>query len=166
MPWAFYYWMACKRLKQARLRATAYVNNSHFERNSDALSKTKACSGNSAMFDGAWLDADNGSALPVKQSQPMAACLGTIPSFGAAETRRAIQAAQAASPGWAAKTGKERSQILRRWFDLCMQNQDDLAMILTLEQGKPLARGPGRDRPTARHSSSGLPKRQSAFTAT
>jgi succinate-semialdehyde dehydrogenase/glutarate-semialdehyde dehydrogenase len=92
--------------------------------------------------DGHWVDADNGTVLTVTNPAD-GSVLGTVPKFGAAETRRAINAAEAALPGWAAKTAKERSQILRRWFDLCMQQQDDLATILTLEQGKPFneARG-------------------------
>ncbi len=92
--------------------------------------------------DGSWVDADDGSVTTVNNPADNSV-LGTVPRFGAAETRRAIQAAQAAFPDWAARTGKERSQILRRWFDLCMQNQDDLAAILTLEQGKPLAEAKG-----------------------
>ncbi len=92
--------------------------------------------------DGSWLDADDGGVFTVNNPADNSV-LGTVPRFGAAETRRAIEAAQAAFPGWAARTGKERSQILRRWFDLCMQNQDDLATILTLEQGKPLAEARG-----------------------
>jgi succinate-semialdehyde dehydrogenase/glutarate-semialdehyde dehydrogenase len=85
---------------------------------------------------GSWVAADDGSVFsvtnPVDGSE-----LGTVPGFGVADTRRAIAAAEAALPGWRARTAKERSQIMRRWFDLCMQNQDDLATILTLEQGKP-----------------------------
>ncbi len=91
---------------------------------------------------GAWVNAaDSGSFAvtnPADGSQ-----IGTVPSFGARDTQRAIDAAEAALPAWRSKTAKERSQILRRWFDLCMQNQDDLAMILTLEQGKPLAEARG-----------------------
>jgi succinate-semialdehyde dehydrogenase/glutarate-semialdehyde dehydrogenase len=91
---------------------------------------------------GAWVNAGNGGAFPV--TNPVdGSQIGTVPSFSAADTQRAIDAAEAAFPAWRAKTAKERSQILRRWFDLCMQNQDDLAMILTLEQGKPLAEARG-----------------------
>jgi succinate-semialdehyde dehydrogenase / glutarate-semialdehyde dehydrogenase len=91
---------------------------------------------------GRWVDADDGAVLTVTNPAD-GSMLGTVPKFGAAETRRAIDAAEAALPDWAAKTAKERSQIMRRWFDLCMQQQDDLATILTLEQGKPFneARG-------------------------
>jgi succinate-semialdehyde dehydrogenase/glutarate-semialdehyde dehydrogenase len=69
--------------------------------------------------------------------------LGTVPDMGATETRRAIEAAAAAFPAWAAKTAKERGVILRRWHDLMMANQEDLALIMTAEQGKPLAESKG-----------------------
>ena len=65
--------------------------------------------------------------------------LGSIPNMGAAETRRAIAAAAAALPAWRARTAKERANILRRWFDLMIENQEDLAVLMTAEQGKPLA---------------------------
>ncbi|MEO7726633.1 MAG: NADP-dependent succinate-semialdehyde dehydrogenase, partial [Burkholderiales bacterium] len=69
--------------------------------------------------------------------------IGTVPKMGAAETRRAIEAANAAWPAWRARTAKERSIILRKWFDLMMANQDDLAILMTTEQGKPLAESKG-----------------------
>jgi succinate-semialdehyde dehydrogenase / glutarate-semialdehyde dehydrogenase len=75
---------------------------------------------------------------PATQAQ-----LGTIPNMGAAETRQAIAAAAAALPAWAARTAKERATILRRWFDLILSHQDDLATIMTAEQGKPLAESKG-----------------------
>ena len=91
---------------------------------------------------GAWVNAEKGGAFAVTNPAD-GSQIGTVPSFSTADTQRAIDAAEAAFPAWRAKTAKERSQILRRWFDLCMQNQDDLAMILTLEQGKPLAEARG-----------------------
>jgi len=69
--------------------------------------------------------------------------LARVPKMGAAETRQAIEAAAAAMPAWAAKTAKERAAVLRRWFDLMMANQEDLARIMTAEQGKPLAESRG-----------------------
>ena len=69
--------------------------------------------------------------------------IGTVPDMGASETRRAIEAAKAAFPTWAARTAKDRAIILRRWYDLMMANQDDLATIMTAEQGKPLAESKG-----------------------
>jgi succinate-semialdehyde dehydrogenase/glutarate-semialdehyde dehydrogenase len=93
-------------------------------------------------IDGAWADADGGGTISV-DNPSTGDVLGTVPKMGAAETRRAIDAAEAALPAWRAKTAKERSQILRRWFDLMMANQEDLAAIMTAEQGKPLAESKG-----------------------
>src|SRR5882757_3259638 len=89
-------------------------------------------------IDGKWADADSGKSIPVN-NPATGEILGTVPNMGAAETRRAIEAANAAFPAWRAKTAKERANILRKWFDLMMANQEDLAKILTAEQGKPLA---------------------------
>ncbi|HEX6102061.1 MAG TPA: aldehyde dehydrogenase family protein, partial [Alphaproteobacteria bacterium] len=92
--------------------------------------------------DGAWADAESGKTIPVK-NPANGEVLGTIPNMGAKETRRAIEAAERAWPAWRAKTGKERAAIMRRWYDLVMANQDDLAVIMTSEQGKPLAESRG-----------------------
>jgi succinate-semialdehyde dehydrogenase/glutarate-semialdehyde dehydrogenase len=72
-----------------------------------------------------------------------AVTIASVPNMGAAETEQAIQAAQQAFPGWSAKTGKERAEILRKWFDLIIVNADDLAMLMTAEQGKPLVEAKG-----------------------
>jgi len=93
-------------------------------------------------IDGAWLDADDKSTLTVNNPAD-GAQLGTVPKMGVAETRRAIEAANAAFPAWRARTAKERSVILRRWFELMMANQEDLAQLMTAEQGKPLAESRG-----------------------
>jgi succinate-semialdehyde dehydrogenase/glutarate-semialdehyde dehydrogenase len=93
-------------------------------------------------IDGAWLDADHG-ATRVIRNPATGAALGTIPTLGGAETRRAIAAASAALPGWRARTAAERARLLRRWFELMIANQDDLALIMTSEQGKPLAEAKG-----------------------
>ena len=93
-------------------------------------------------IDGVWVDADSGKNFSVT-NPANGAILGTAPDMGAAETRRAINAAQTAWPAWRAKTAKERSTILRKWFDLMMAAQDDLALLLTAEQGKPLAEARG-----------------------
>ena len=69
--------------------------------------------------------------------------LGTVPDMGASETKAAIDAAQAAFPAWARKTAKERAQVLRRMYELMLEHQDDLAIIMTAEQGKPLAEAKG-----------------------
>ena len=94
------------------------------------------------FVDGSWVAADGGGTLPV-QNPASGAALGVIPAMGAAETRRAIDAAARALPPWAARTAKDRSVILRRWFDLMLANQDDLAVLMTAEQGKPLAESKG-----------------------
>ena len=94
------------------------------------------------FIDGRWIGADDGGTIDV-QNPATNAKLGTIPKMGTAETRRAISAASVAMVGWAAKTAKERAIILRRWFDLIMQNQQDLATLMTAEQGKPLAESVG-----------------------
>ena len=92
--------------------------------------------------DGAWADADDGATMPIVDPAT-GALVGTAPVFRAAETRRAIDVAERAFPGWRAKTAKERAAILRRWNDLMLANADDLARILTAEQGKPLAEAKG-----------------------
>lgn len=91
---------------------------------------------------GQWIDADGGGTIEVTNPST-GEVLGTVPKCGAAETRRAIEAANAAWPAWRAKTAKERSQILRRWHDLMIANQDDLARLMTAEQGKPMAEAKG-----------------------
>jgi len=95
-----------------------------------------------AYVDGAWVDADSRGTVDV-DDPATGRKIGTVPDMGAAETRRAIEAANRAWPEWRAKTGKERSAILRKWFDLMMANQDDLGAIMTAEQGKPWAEAKG-----------------------
>jgi succinate-semialdehyde dehydrogenase/glutarate-semialdehyde dehydrogenase len=92
--------------------------------------------------DGAWIDADDRGSMPVVDPAT-GELVGTAPMFGAAETKRAIAAAERAFPAWRAKAAKERSAILRRWNDLMLANVDDLARILTAEQGKPLTESKG-----------------------
>ena len=94
------------------------------------------------FINGTWCDADTQQTLDV--TNPATGCvIGTIPKMGTDETRRAIEAANAAQPLWRAKTASERSRILRKWFELILENQEDLAMIMTSEQGKPLAEARG-----------------------
>jgi succinate-semialdehyde dehydrogenase / glutarate-semialdehyde dehydrogenase len=95
-----------------------------------------------AYIAGQWSDADGGDKISVN-NPATDDTLGSVPKMGAAETRRAIEAAEAAYPSWRAKTGKERAAILRRWFELMMENQDDLGILMTAEQGKPLAESKG-----------------------
>ena len=80
-------------------------------------------------IDGRWGDAEGGKTIAVN-NPATGAVLGTVPRMGAAEARRAVEAAERALPAWSAKTAKERSVILRKWFDLMMANQEDLAQIL------------------------------------
>ena len=93
-------------------------------------------------IDGAWVQADGGRVLEVR-NPANGELVGTVPAMGQAETRRAIEAAQAAQPAWRAMLAKDRSAILRRLFDLMLANTDDLAAIMTAEQGKPLAESKG-----------------------
>jgi succinate-semialdehyde dehydrogenase / glutarate-semialdehyde dehydrogenase len=90
------------------------------------------------FIDGGWCAADSGATLDVT-NPATSKKLGSIPNMGAAETRRAIAAAAASLPAWRARTAKERAVIMRRWFDLMTENQEDLATLMTAEQGKPLA---------------------------
>ena len=94
------------------------------------------------FIDGGWVPADDGGTLPVN-NPASGQKLGVIPRMGATETQRAIDAAARALPAWAARTAKERALVLRRWFDLLIANQDDLAVLMTAEQGKPLAESKG-----------------------
>src|ERR1700683_3903216 len=87
-----------------------------------------------AFVNGQWIDADNGSTFPVTNPADSAG-LGQVPNMGAEETRRAIDAAEAAWPGWRNRTAKERSAILRRWHELILASQEDLAQLMTCEQG-------------------------------
>jgi len=77
-----------------------------------------------AFIDGAWVDADNGQTIKVN-NPATGEILGTVPKMGAAETRRAIEAADKALPAWRALTAKERANKLRRWFELLIENQED-----------------------------------------
>jgi succinate-semialdehyde dehydrogenase / glutarate-semialdehyde dehydrogenase len=95
-----------------------------------------------AYIGGRWCEADNGTSFQVT-NPATGEVLGQVPDMGAAETRRAIEAAKAAWPGWRCKTAKERANLLRKWHDLMMANLDDLARLMTAEQGKPLAESKG-----------------------
>lgn len=80
-----------------------------------------------AFIDGAWLDADSKKVINVT-NPATGETIGTVPRMGVAETRRAIEAANKALPAWSALTAKERATKLRRWFELMMANQEDLAI--------------------------------------
>ncbi|MDO8788166.1 MAG: NAD-dependent succinate-semialdehyde dehydrogenase [Sulfuritalea sp.] len=96
---------------------------------------------NACLINGEWQPA-TGASIEVR-NPATGDLVGSVPSFGAAETRRAIDAADAAFHPWRAKSAGERAKILRRWFELMMANQEDLARLMTLEQGKPLAEARG-----------------------
>ncbi|MCK2096095.1 NADP-dependent succinate-semialdehyde dehydrogenase [Thauera aromatica] len=95
-----------------------------------------------AYIDGVWAGADDGARFEVTDPAD-GSVLAHVPDMGAAETRRAIDAAAAALPAWRARTAKERAAVLRKWFELILENQDDLAVLMTAEQGKPLAEARG-----------------------
>lgn len=95
-----------------------------------------------AFLGGRWLDAAGGEVKEVV-NPANGQVLGTVPNCGAKEARAAIEAADKALPEWRARTAKARAQLLRKWFDLIMANQEDLAVLMTVEQGKPLAESRG-----------------------
>ena len=93
-------------------------------------------------IDGQWVDADSGETLEVNNPSSGSA-IGTVPKMGAAETERAVDAAELAFQSWRRRTAKERAAVLRKLADLMMENQEDLAALMTIEQGKPLAESRG-----------------------
>ncbi len=104
--------------------------------------KNTALFRNKAYINGEWVGADDGAAFAVTNPAD-GSVLTDVPDQGVAETRRAIEAADAAWPAWRGKTAKQRAAILRRWFDLLIENKDDLAKLMTAEQGKPLMESAG-----------------------
>jgi succinate-semialdehyde dehydrogenase/glutarate-semialdehyde dehydrogenase len=92
--------------------------------------------------DGVWITARSGATIAV-DNPATGEVIGTVPTLGAAETRDAIAAADRALSGWRTRTAKERAVVLRRWFDLMMANQEDLARLMTTEQGKPITESRG-----------------------
>ena len=102
--------------------------------------KDKSLLKEKCYIDGQWV----GGSATIDVTNPVdESVIGTVPKLGAAEARQAIEAAQRAQKEWAKKTAKERAAILRKWFNLMMENQEDLAQIMTAEQGKPLAESRG-----------------------
>jgi succinate-semialdehyde dehydrogenase / glutarate-semialdehyde dehydrogenase len=93
-------------------------------------------------INGAWSDADDRRTMEVT-NPATGEILGTVPRMGAGETRRAIEGAYQAWPAWRSKTAKDRAALLRKWFDLLLANQEDLAILMTAEQGKPLSESRG-----------------------
>jgi len=97
---------------------------------------------NAGYINGQWIGADNDNRFDVKNAYSQE-LICTLPEMGKAETNSAIEAANNAWPNWRSKTAKERAAILRKWFNLILENQEDLATLMTLEQGKPLAEARG-----------------------
>ncbi|WP_141112727.1 aldehyde dehydrogenase family protein, partial [Acinetobacter baumannii] len=95
-----------------------------------------------AFVAGKWCDADHQQTSEILNPATLE-IIGTVPNMGKAEAERAIEAAKEAWPLWKNKTAKDRSIILKKWFDLIISNADELAFILTSEQGKPLAEAKG-----------------------
>jgi succinate-semialdehyde dehydrogenase/glutarate-semialdehyde dehydrogenase len=112
------------------------------ERRAPIALKEPALLRQQCYVDGRWIDADARSTFDVV-NPATGIRIGTAPMMGAGETRRAIDAANKAWPAWRAKTAKERSAIVRKWAELQLAHADDLALILTTEQGKPLAESKG-----------------------
>ncbi len=104
--------------------------------------KDKSLIKNQAYIDGQWISADSGETVPVI-NPATGEILVEVPKCGTVETRRMIEAASAAQKAWAKTTAKERAALLRKWFNLIVENQEDLAQLLTAEQGKPLAEARG-----------------------
>ncbi|HXQ67997.1 MAG TPA: NADP-dependent succinate-semialdehyde dehydrogenase [Alphaproteobacteria bacterium] len=104
--------------------------------------KDKSLFRQKCYIDGAWIDADGKATIKVNNPATNE-ILGTVPRMGTDETRRAIEAAERALPAWRAKTAKERAKVMRKWADLMLENQEDLAQLMTAEQGKPLAESKG-----------------------
>jgi len=114
------------------MQDTATKSSSIAEQVKDARLFREAC-----YLNGEWVKAKSGGAISV-DNPATGEIIGTVPKLGAAETREAIEAAEKAFRAWSKKTGKERAAVLRKWFDLMIENQEDLAKLMTLEQGKPL----------------------------
>ena len=95
-----------------------------------------------AFLAGQWADADNGETFAV-HNPATGECIAQVPLMGEAETTRAIAAAQQAWPAWRQLTAQARSKLLMRWHDLILQHTDDLALLMTTEQGKPLKEAEG-----------------------
>ena len=93
-------------------------------------------------IDGQWVGADSGATRKV-HNPATGEVVSAVPDAGAVETRRAIEAAHRAFAGWRAKSADERARVLRRWYELMLTHQDDLAQLMTAEQGKPLAESRG-----------------------
>ena len=100
---------------------------------------------NKTLIDGKWVGANDGKTFPVYNPYD-GSHIGDVPDMGAAETKAAISAAAKAFPAWRGQTAANRAAILKKWYALQMEHLDDLAVLLTTEQGKPLAEAKGEIR--------------------
>src|SRR5688500_17361746 len=96
----------------------------------------------SCYVDGTWVDAASGGTISV-DNPATGEIVGTVPKFGGTETRKAIEAADRAFPEWRKRTARERAAVLRRWYELMIASQEDLARLMTIEQGEPLVESRG-----------------------
>ena len=117
-----------------------------------------------AYIDGVWSSAVSGERFDVLDPAT-AEVIARVADLDESDTRRAIKAAERAMPAWRKRTAKDRATVLRRWFELIMAAQEDLARLMTAEQGKPLLNLAVKS-PTAQASSSGSPRKVSASMAT
>lgn len=117
-----------------------------------------------ALINGEWLDANNGEVIDVT-NPANGDKLGSVPKMGADETRAAIDAANRALPAWRALTAKERANILRNWFNLMMEHQDDLARLMTSNRANHWLKRKAKSA-TPPHLLSGLQKKANVFMAT
>ncbi len=132
IEWTYYYTHLFESLTSCKINTSEAV----LEINDLSLFRDQC------YVDGQWATADNGATFGVYNPAD-GSKLGEVPQMGQAETARAIDAAAAALPAWASRTAKERSRILRRWYELILENQQDLATIMTSEMGKPIAEALG-----------------------
>lgn len=135
-------------IKRAMRLTASLLADIHYEQMMTIAQVTNMQLNDSSLFrqqcyiDGQWCDADDSATIRVT-NPATGEVLGTAPKMGSAETRRAIEAANNVWHGWRSLTAKERAALLKRWYDLMIENKDDLARIMTLEQGKPLAEAQG-----------------------
>ena len=116
------------------------------------------------FINGEWVGADSGETISVNNPATLKE-IGTVPKCGSNETKRAIEAANAAWPEWRARSARQRSDILRKWFDLMIENKEELAQMMTIEQVSPLM-SPEVKLDMAHHLLSGFLKRQKEFMVT
>jgi len=135
--------------KESLWENVASLNLQHFVSKEKTMSSSpaiqlrdKSLFRHECYVDGAWIEASDGRTIEV-DNPATGELIGSVPALGAAETRRAIEAAEAAWPSWRDRTGKDRAGLMRSWFELMLEHKNDLALLMTTEQGKPLAESEG-----------------------